>query len=97
MKRWVLIGAALLAVMVSGFLVYYALDDESQPTPAEYELDRYKELVRQEPDNLTFRIGLANLYLQNDRYQEATGQYQQILLLEEDHLGALIGLGLAYM
>ncbi len=97
MKRWVLIGAALLAVMVSGFLVYYALDDESQPTPAEYELDRYEEMVRQEPDNLTLRIGLANLYLQNDRYQEATGQYQQILLLEEDHLGALIGLGLAYM
>lgn len=89
----------ILLVGVPLFGVIYAFDQRggSGPTLAERQVRSAELQVRSSPDDITFRLRLAQAYRQAKRYDDALEQYGQVLKVDRANRTALMGRGEALM
>jgi tetratricopeptide (TPR) repeat protein len=82
LDRIILWSGILLVVAIAVFGTYYYFDQKGQNSgPSRDELiqtqvTQYEQVVRDDPNNITNRLGLADLYLVLDRFQDAATQYE---------------------
>jgi len=86
----IILGLAAAVMFVRSELLS---SDSSVLGQGEQEL---QEAILEDPNNPDLRVSLANVYLEESRYDEAIAQYNEVLKADEDHQEALMGLGLAY-
>ena len=79
-------------------LLNEAEDSEQKAELIEKAVDDYKHFISMdtEAEDLAVRINLANIYFQNDRFDEAVPAYQAVLDLEPDNIIAISQLALIY-
>ncbi|MCC7104021.1 MAG: tetratricopeptide repeat protein [Chloroflexi bacterium] len=90
-----------LAVVASivAFAVYYWYDRRpvSQPSMMDRALQMAEKAVQDDPQDAIARVTVSQLYLENQRYDEALSQLQAALEIEKGFLPAERGLGLVYL
>jgi tetratricopeptide (TPR) repeat protein len=93
LRRLVLLAALILLVGTPVFVVAYLIDQrtDSGPTLAERRLSETEEAVRQHPDDVGLRLSLAATYIAARRGTDAVSQYDAILKVEPDNVGAMMG------
>jgi len=97
--RLVVIALALVILVSTAFAAYYYWDRYvhlGDQSPMEREIEHLEQLARQNPQDPTARLALAQYYLENGMNSEAIQQAQQVLKAYPDTDGALLILGLAY-
>ena len=99
LNRLIIWSAALLVLAIAAFAVYYYLDQRGgqATSAAERETARYEQAARDDPQNLSVRLALAEVYYNNKRYRDSADQYQAALIIEEESTLALVGLGRALL
>ena len=99
LDRVILWSGILLVLAVVGFAAYYILDRQLSDAVVQegprIELSQYEQVVRDEPNNITNRLALADAYYRLDRYDEAIAQYEAALVINDQSAIAHIGLGRA--
>ena len=96
----ILLGLILAIVIgVPAIALVYVLDRHVDPGPpvAERAITAGEEAVRNEPNKLSNRFGLAMAYAAADRQADAIAQFTEILKVEPVHRGALLGRADAYV
>jgi len=92
-------AGALLVVSIVAFAAYYYFDQRgSAPSNQEVlqiQLSQYEQVVRDDPNNITNRLALADVYLALDRYDDAISQYEAALVINDQSTLASVGLGRA--
>lgn len=96
-KRLVILAAALLAVSVVSFGIYYYQDRyySSQPTTKQVSLADAEQAVRADPQNADKRLHLAETYMIYRRFDDAIGQAMQVKQAAPDNLEADFVIGIA--
>ena len=102
LDRMLIWAAALFVVAIVAFAAYYYLDrrlqnDDAATVTAQHELAVYEQAVRDDPQDVSARGALAQLYFAAGRYDEAIEQFQAVLTLDETSIAALLGLGRAQL
>jgi tetratricopeptide (TPR) repeat protein len=99
LNRMIIWAAALLAMSVVGFAVYYYIGQSGSQGSgiAERELEFAEQLVRDDPSNITNRLVLADLYFGRQRYEDAVAQYEAAVQITDASPLAHVGLGRALM
>ena len=92
-------AGALLVVSAVAFGVYYYIDQRGS-APANQEalqaqLSEYEQVVRDDPNNITNRMALADAYYSLKRYDDAIDQYEAALVINDQSALARVGLGRA--
>ena len=90
----ILLGLIVAIVIgVPAIALVYVLDRNVDPGPpvAERAITAGEEAVRNEPNRLSNRFGLAMAYVAADRQADAIAQFTEILKVEPVHRGALLG------
>jgi len=59
-------------------------------------IDYYKKAIASEPDSFRMRMDLGGVYLQAERYEDATEEFQQVLTLSGPSVYPLARLGYSY-
>jgi Tfp pilus assembly protein PilF len=101
LDRAILWSAILLVVSIAAFGTYYYLDQQgsaSPPTDQEImqrQLGQYEQVVRDDPNNITNRLALADTYYGLKRYSDAITQYEAALVINDQSTLADVGLGQA--
>jgi tetratricopeptide (TPR) repeat protein len=99
LDRGLLWSALVLVAAVGTFAAYYYIDQEfnqSEPYSGPViDIAQYEQVVRDDPNNITNRIALADAYYSLDRYGEAIAQYEAALVINKDSALASVGLGRA--
>jgi tetratricopeptide (TPR) repeat protein len=92
LRRLVRLLALVLVVVTPLLVAGYLLDQRTDagPTLAERKLAEAEAAVRQHPDEISLRFKLAAAYLAAQRDQDAVAQYDEVLLVEPDHVAALL-------
>lgn len=88
--------AMIVVIGLGGFLGYSVWSQQRQlkaASPVYRGLDELVAAVRENPDDLTMRVRLAQALMLSGRRNEAVKQYESILKVKEDHAPALAGLG----
>lgn len=95
LRRFTRAGLVILAIGVPLFGVFYYMDQhvDAGPSLADRRVQSAEELVRKQPDNLAYRLGLAQSYAAAGRDDSALKQYDEILKVESGHRFALLGRG----
>src|SRR3990170_7860011 len=92
-------AGTLLVVSIAAFAAYYYFDQrDSAPSNQEVlqvQLSQYEQVVRDDPNNITNRLALADAYLSLERYDDAIGQYEAALVINDESTLARVGLGRA--
>ncbi len=98
-KRAPKILLTLLAIVSVSFISYYVWDNYFRPSPSllDRTIAHMETLIRANPNDPKLRTAVADVYLANGMSKEAIIQYKETLKVIEDHKGALLGLGSAYM
>jgi tetratricopeptide (TPR) repeat protein len=98
-KRLTVAIVMILVIGIPLIGVLYFLDQYRDPGPnmADRAIQSAEEAVRQNPNSVTSRFALAELYATKDRYAEAIDQYDQILKASPGTAGVIIGRGQAYV
>ncbi len=99
LNRLIIWSAALLVLAIAAFAAYYYLDQRGS-TPAGQEtmqrqLSQYEQVVRDDPNNITNRLALADAYYSLQRYNDAVPQYEAALVINAQSTLAHLGLGRA--
>ena len=102
LDRLLIWAAALLVIAVAAFAAYYYFDqrlqkEEVSTGTAQHDLAVYEQAVRDDPQDPSARVVLAQLYFAAERYDEAIEQYRAALSLDEGNTAALLGLGRALL
>jgi tetratricopeptide (TPR) repeat protein len=102
LDRLLIWAAALLVFAIAAFAAYYYMDrrvqkDEAVTGTGQHELAVYEQAVRDDPQNATNRVGLAQLLFAAGRYDDAIEQFEAALSLDDDSIAALLGLGRAQL
>jgi tetratricopeptide (TPR) repeat protein len=95
----ILLGLIVAIVIgVPAIALVYVLDRNVDPGPpvAERAIAAGEEAVRNDPNRLSNRYGLAMAYVAADRQADAITQFSEILKVEPVHRGALLGRADAY-
>src|SRR3972149_1676768 len=97
LNHFIFWAGTLLVVSIVAFAAYYYLDQRgSAPSNQEVlqiQLSQYEQVVRDDPDNITNRLALADAYLSLERYDDAIGQYEAAPVINEQSTLARVGLG----
>ena len=96
----ILLGLILAIVIgVPAIALVYVLDRNVDPGPtvAERAIAAGEEAVRNDPNRLSNRFGLAMAYVAGERQADAIAQFTEILKVEPVHRGALLGRADAYV
>src|SRR3972149_7430340 len=92
-------AGTLLVVSIVAFAAYYYFDQRgSAPSNQEVlqiQLSQYEQVVRDDPNNITNRLALADVYLALDRYDDAIPQYEAALVINDQSVLGQVGLGRA--
>src|SRR3990170_751708 len=92
-------AGTLLVVSIVAFAAYYYLDQRgSGPSNQEVlqiQLSQYEQVVRDDPDNITNRLALADAYYSLERYDDAIAQYEAALVINDESTLGYVGLGRA--
>jgi tetratricopeptide (TPR) repeat protein len=94
---WALVIVVVIAVI--GFGVYYYMSQrvDSGPTQVERVVAISESAVRENPNDVNARLGLAAAYLKAARPDEAKAQFLEILKAQPENRSALLGVaGLLY-
>jgi tetratricopeptide (TPR) repeat protein len=93
------IAIAVLVVALIGTVGYVVWDMSRGPeaTVLDYESERYEEFVADNPTSASAWLELANISLQQRKYEKAIAEYEESLSLNAAQPAALMGIGLAYM
>ena len=85
------LAAVGLLVLFAGF---YAYDRYFVPvdSPLSNTARTLEDQVRQSPNDLNLRMQIASVYAQQQRYDQAVAQYEEILNVKSDSTPALFGL-----
>jgi tetratricopeptide (TPR) repeat protein len=94
-----LVLVLLLSVMgVGGYLVGAVMTGEQEPrTPEEYEVQRLRETVAQNPDDINAVLQLGYAYQQAGMYEEAIAEYDRVLEVTEFDTAALYNKGIVLL
>lgn len=99
LNRLIIWSAALLVFAIAAFAVYYYLDQQgSAPTnqaAVQRQLNQYEQAVRDDPNNITNRLALADAYYSLKRYNDASSQYEAALVINDQSTLGRVGLGRA--
>ena len=97
LNRLIIWSAALLAITVVGFAVYYYVDRSGSGVSGieERELATAEQAVRDDPTNLVNRLVLADLYFKGERFDASVTQYQEAVKINDKSTLAHVGLGRA--
>jgi tetratricopeptide (TPR) repeat protein len=99
LDRFILWSGVLLVVTVAAFGLFYYFDQQaSQPAAQQgprIDLSQYEQVVRDDPNNITNRLALADAYYSLDRYDDAVAQYQAALVINSESALGHVGLGRA--
>jgi tetratricopeptide (TPR) repeat protein len=96
----ILLGLIVAIVIgIPAIALVYVLDRNVDPGPpvAERAITAGEEAVRNEPNKLSNRLGLAMAYAAADRPADAIAQFTEILKVEPVHRAALLGRADAYL
>ncbi len=102
LERWLSRGiplAAGLAIVLGLAAAIVLVQDQffsSSPSDLERNEQELREAILKSPDDPDLRVSLANVYLQEQKYDEAIAQYSGVLEVDENRQDALMGLGVAY-
>jgi len=92
-------SATLLVVSAVAFGVYYYFDQQGSAPSAQdvqqVQLSQYEQVVRDDPNNITNRLALGDLYYSLQRYDDAIAQYDAALVINDQSTLAHVGLGRA--
>jgi tetratricopeptide (TPR) repeat protein len=92
-------AGTLLVISIVAFAAYYYFDQRgSAPSNQEVlqvQLSQYEQVVRDDPNNITNRLALADVYLALDRYDDAIPQYEAALVINDQSVLGQVGLGRA--
>jgi tetratricopeptide (TPR) repeat protein len=90
-----LVLVLLLAVMgVGGYLIGAVMTDDGEPrTQEEYEVQRLREVVADNPDDINAVLQLGYAYQQAGMYEEAIVEYDRVLEVTEFDTAALYNKG----
>lgn len=101
LDRVILWTGLLLVASVVVFGTYYYFDQTNQNAAPSNEqvmrdqLNIYEQAVRDDPNNITNRLALADTYLLLDRYADAAAQYEAALAINDETTLGHVGLGQA--
>jgi tetratricopeptide (TPR) repeat protein len=96
-NRLIFVFALVLAIGIPLIGVLYVLDQfhPAGPSLIDRDIAVAEEAVTSDPNLLSARLGLAQAYAKAGRFADAVAQYDQILNVEPDAGGALLGRGSA--
>ncbi|MEI6373394.1 MAG: tetratricopeptide repeat protein [Actinomycetes bacterium] len=93
----ILVIAAIALFAVFAVVYYLGQRAPSAPSISDRSVAAAEQAVRDNPNNVSARLALANAYVSADRKDEAITQYKTILQADPKNRGALLGAGkLAY-
>jgi tetratricopeptide (TPR) repeat protein len=101
LDRVIIWSAVLLVISVVGFGVYYYIDQEGGEAPPAKErvlaaqIQMFEQAVIEDPNNITNRLALGDIYLTADRFADAASEYEAALVINEESVLAQGGLGRA--
>jgi superkiller protein 3 len=95
LRRLTRAGVLILVTGVPLFAAVYYMDQhvDAGPSLADRRVEAAEQLVRKQPDNVTYRLGLAQAYVMSGRRDDALVQYDEVLKGEPGHRVALLGRG----
>lgn len=103
LDRVILWSGILLVISVVAFGAYYYVDQESKSSPPsnqeimQHQLTLFEQAVRDDPNNITNRLALADAYLSLERFADAVAQYEAALVINEESTLGHVGLGRAQL
>jgi len=98
LHRLIWLVLAMLLILTVAFAGYYYWDRYihfGDKSPIEMSTAHLEEQVRNDPSDPDARLALAEFYLQNEEFNGALEQAQQVLSAFPDHPGALLIFGVA--
>jgi tetratricopeptide (TPR) repeat protein len=99
LKRLVWIAFAILLLLIVAFAGYYYWDRYvhlGDMTPLQRNIQALEKKARENPDDPSTRLALAQYYLENKMISDAIDQASQIVKAFPDNDGAYFILGIAY-
>jgi tetratricopeptide (TPR) repeat protein len=94
LDRLIRIGIVVVVVVVGFEAVSYVLDRLNKPPSlVERQIDAAEKAVREQPNETGLRLRLAEIYRVASRPDDALGQYDEVLKLEDTQSTALLGRG----
>lgn len=99
LNRMIIGAVVVLAIGIPLIAVIYFMDRnvDGGPSLVERQVAAGEAAVREKPNSIEARLGLATAYLTAERYPDAIAQYTEILRVSTDYRGALLGRGNAYL
>jgi tetratricopeptide (TPR) repeat protein len=93
-----LVLVLLLAVTAAGgFVLRGVLTRGKQATPATVSEETWKAAVERDPEDIEARLNLAYAYQQQQRWDEALKQYEEVLKRDPKNLAAMYNRGVALL
>jgi Tfp pilus assembly protein PilF len=88
----------LLAVTAAGgFVLRGVLTRGQQTTPATVSEDAWKAALERDPEDLEARLNLAYAYQQQQRWDDALKQYEEVLKRDPENLAAMYNRGVVLL
>ena len=98
--RIVIYAGIALVLLVISFGAYYFNDRYSAPagqiSPTEKNIAELEKEIRKDPQNADLRLALAGAYMDNQNYNAAIQQAQEVIKIYPDRDGALFVMGVSY-
>lgn len=89
----IIVVFTVILVVVFGVIYYLGQHQASAPSIADQGVAAAEAAVKEKPNDVAGRLGLATTYARAGRNEEAVAQYDEVLRVDPKNRGALLGRG----